>query len=85
MSQPGTRITCAEVVEIVTDYLEGVVDEPTRAEIEAHLELCPGCDEYLAQMRTTLDALGHIPLESLSESARSDLVDSFRNYPRSGR
>ena len=82
MNQPGTTITCAEVVEIVTDYLEGVVDEATRAEIEAHLALCPGCDEYLAQMRTTLDALGHVPVESLSETARNDLLSSFRAYSR---
>ena len=86
MSQPpGATITCREVVEIVTDYLEGVVDEPTRAEIEAHLALCPGCDEYLAQMRATLNALGRIPLDSLSEAARNDLVASFRDYPPSGR
>ncbi len=81
-ARPGTTITCQEVVEIVTDYLEGVVDEPTRAGIEAHLELCPGCDEYLEQMRATLAVLGHVPVDSLPEAAKHDLLASFRDYPR---
>lgn len=79
---PGMTISCQEVVEIVTDYLEGQLDDATRTELEAHLALCPGCDEYLAQMRTTLDALGHVPVESLSETARNDLLSSFRAYSR---
>jgi len=78
----GMMITCQEVVELVTDYLEQSVDDKTRAEIEAHLALCPGCDEYLRQMRTTLEALGHVPLDSLSDAARQELLAAFRQSPR---
>ena len=79
---PGMTITCQEVVELVTDYLERIVDDETRVEIEAHLALCPGCDEYLRQMRATLDALGHVPLDSLSGAAKQDLLAAFRRSPR---
>jgi anti-sigma factor RsiW len=81
-SQPGLGIDCAEVVELVTDYLEGAVDEPLRAEIEAHLALCPGCDAYLAQMRATIDLLGHVPVESLSPQVRAELVAAFGDLRR---
>lgn len=79
-SRPGLAIDCAELVEIVTDYLEGAVDEPTRAEIEAHLALCPGCDIYLTQMRETIRTLGHVPVESLSDAAATALLSAFGDF-----
>lgn len=79
-SRPGLSIDCADLVELVTDYLEGVVDEPLRAEIESHLALCPGCDTYLAQMRETIRAVGHVPPESLSPAATAELMAAFRTF-----
>jgi anti-sigma factor RsiW len=79
--EPGMTIRCQEVVELITDYLEGQLDETTRTELEAHLPLCEGCDEYLRQMRTTIQALGHVPLDSLSETAQADLLAAFRDFP----
>ena len=81
---PGMTISCQEVVEIVTDYLEGQLDEAIRTELEAHLALCPGCDLYLDQMRATIDELGHVPVESLSEQAQSDLMSAFRTFHDAG-
>lgn len=83
-SQPGLGIDCADLVELVTDYLEGSVDEPTRREVEAHLALCPGCATYLEQMRETIRTLGHVPVESLSETAKTDLMAAFREFHASG-
>jgi predicted anti-sigma-YlaC factor YlaD len=77
---PGLQIDCIEVVELVTDYLEGVVDEATREEIEAHLVLCEPCQNYLDQMRATIDVLGHVPVDTLTHQAKSDLVAAFRNF-----
>jgi anti-sigma factor RsiW len=85
MSEPGWTIRCDEVVELITDYLEGHLDEPTRVELEAHLELCKGCVEYLRQMRTTIQALGYVPVDSLSEKAKADLLATFRDFPASGK
>jgi anti-sigma factor RsiW len=77
---PGVTITCAEVVELVTDYLEGLVADDLRAEIEAHLALCPGCATYLEQMRETIRVMGRVPVESLSDSARDELMQAFRTF-----
>jgi anti-sigma factor RsiW len=77
---PGLTITCTEIVEVVTDYLEGQVDDALRAEIEAHLALCPGCDHYLEQMRDTIRVMGRVPVESLSDAAREDLINAFRTF-----
>jgi anti-sigma factor RsiW len=79
--EPGMTISCQEVVEIVTDYLEGLIDEAARVELEAHLALCEGCDEYLRQMRATISALGRVPLDSLSDEAKAALTSAFRGYP----
>jgi len=79
--EPGLTIRCQEVVELVTDYLEGVLDDAARTEFEAHLAMCPGCAEYLHQMETTLQMVGHVPLDSLSPEAKSDLVAAFRALP----
>ena len=81
---PGMTISCQQVVELVTDYLEGELDAATRTELEAHLALCPGCDAYLAQMRTTIDELGHVPVETLSPEAQDDLVAAFRTFHAPG-
>jgi anti-sigma factor RsiW len=83
--EPGWTIRCDEVVELITDYLEGQLDEPTRVELEAHLALCPGCAEYLRQMRLTIQALGHVALDSLSDAAKTELLTAFRDFPAAGK
>ncbi len=81
--QQGMTITCQEVVDAITDYLEGAMNPDLRAEFEAHLALCPGCAEYLAQMRTTIQAIGHVPVETLPAHAQSELLDTFRElFPK---
>ena len=63
---PGMTVHCQEIVELVTDYLEGTLDPDMTAEVEAHLQLCDGCDTYVKQIRATVHALGKVPVESLS-------------------
>jgi hypothetical protein len=46
-STPGMTVHCQEIVDLVTDYLAGVLDPDITAEVEAHLELCDGCDIYV--------------------------------------
>jgi anti-sigma factor RsiW len=77
-SRPGLTVHCQEIVELVTDYLEGVLDPEMTAEVEAHLELCDGCDIYVEQIRATIRALGKVPVETLSETAQAELVRAFR-------
>jgi anti-sigma factor RsiW len=72
-------VHCQEIVELVTDYLEGALDPDMTTEVEAHLQLCDGCDTYVEQMRDTIRALGKVPVATLSEKARAELVRAFRD------
>jgi anti-sigma factor RsiW len=71
---------CQEFVELVTSYLEGDLPEGDRAEFERHMELCPGCELYLDQFRTTMTLLGSLPAESISVSARTHLLEAFAGW-----
>jgi anti-sigma factor RsiW len=81
---PGTTISCQEVVELVTDYLEDDLDPAVRTELEAHLALCEGCDTYVEQLRETIRRLGRVRAENLSPRAQEDLLSAFRTF-RAGR
>jgi anti-sigma factor RsiW len=76
---PGLTVTCQEVVELVTDYLEGALDPKLSEEVEAHLGLCEGCGIYVEQMRVTIRTLGKVPVTSLSAGAQAELVRAFRD------
>ena len=75
-------MTCSELVELVTAYLDGTLTAEQRAAFEEHLELCLGCDRYLAQFRVTIDLLGELPEESISAPARERLLDAFAEFRR---
>jgi hypothetical protein len=71
------KMNCTEFVELVTDYLEGRLPAGTAAEFETHMEVCPPCLRYLDQMRTTLEALGTLPEESIPDGAREAILHAF--------
>jgi anti-sigma factor RsiW len=73
-------LSCRELVELVTDYLEGTLPPGDRARFEAHISGCDGCTTYVEQMRLTLDLLGEVPPESLSPRAEADLRAAFRGW-----
>jgi anti-sigma factor RsiW len=75
-------MTCAEFVELVTAYLEGTLPSDQRDAFDEHLALCPGCERYLEQFRTTIDLLGELPEESLSAPGRERLLDAFAQWRR---
>jgi anti-sigma factor RsiW len=74
-------LDCNEVVELITDYLEGTLDPGTAEEVERHLAECPGCATYVEQIRQTVAALGRLPGTSLSADAQSGLLAAFRDFP----
>lgn len=75
-------LTCQEFVELVTDYLEGALDEDTVRRFEEHMDLCQGCQTYLSQMKETASRLGEIPVESLSPETQATLLSAFRDFRR---
>jgi anti-sigma factor RsiW len=75
-------LTCQELVELVTDYLDGALDDETAGRFEQHLSVCPGCETYLDQMKETAAILGEIPVETLSGEMQTRLLETFRDFPR---
>jgi predicted anti-sigma-YlaC factor YlaD len=75
-------LNCQQVVELVTDYLEGSLGWRDRRRVEKHLRACVACGRYLDQMRETLDLLGTVPVDTLSTEAQSTLLDAFRDLRR---
>lgn len=75
-------ITCKEVVEIVTDYLEGSLKAEDRRRFEDHLQDCSGCCTYLEQMRQTIRALSRLPAQSISLEAQRALRHAFQDWKK---
>ena len=73
-------LVCRQAVELMTAYLDGALDAHDRDRLEAHLADCPHCSEYLAQIRITVDALGHVDPDELTEEALDDLVGLYRQW-----
>jgi anti-sigma factor RsiW len=70
-------MTCRELVDLVTDYLEAALSPAQRRRFEAHVARCPACPAYLDQMRLIRDMLGHLKPESLSAEAERELLAAF--------
>lgn len=75
---PG--MTCRELVELVTDYLEGALSPADRARFKAHVDACDDCRAYLQQMSETLTLLGTLPADALPPQAEADLRVAFREW-----
>ena len=76
------EMSCRDLVELVTDYLEATLPAPDRRRFEEHLAQCPPCQTYLEQMRQTVAALGRLPRESISEDAKRSLLEVFRDWKK---
>ena len=75
-------MTCQELVELVTDYLEGVLPREDVARFEEHVAACPGCATYLEQVEATI-ALTRASGGEVEPDEVSPLLDAFRDWHRS--
>jgi anti-sigma factor (TIGR02949 family) len=73
-------LACIEVVELVTDYLDGALSEADARRLERHLDTCPGCTEYLQQLRTIAGSLKGLTEESFPIEMRDGLIADFRDF-----
>jgi anti-sigma factor RsiW len=80
MNEQVEQLSCQELVELVTDYLEGALSEQERLRFEDHIGRCDGCGMYLEQMRQTVSLLGHLPASALSPQAEAKLLEAFRGW-----
>jgi hypothetical protein len=73
-------LTCQELVELVTAYIEEALPPNEHARFEAHLAICTDCGVYLEQMRQTIGLLGTLTEATVSPQARDDLLAVFRRW-----
>lgn len=74
------ELACRQVVELVTEYLEGTLPRSRRRRFEAHLSGCEHCGEYLAQMRTTIRLTGRLRSEDITPQMREEFLALFRSW-----
>ena len=82
MNMPVRDVACRELVELLTDYLEGALPADEVAAVDAHLQDCDACRTYLDQLRATIAALGTVPVETTSAAMTDAVLAAFRGLHR---
>lgn len=80
-----TAYACQEVVELVTEYLEGGLATGERLAFERHVAICPPCRGYLSQIRRVSRVAGTLSEDDVPERLRDSLVEAFRDWKRGSR
>lgn len=72
--------SCQELVELVTDYLEGALSSADLRRFEEHIDGCDACTAYLAQFKRTIELTGTLTPGDLTPEAESTLLGVFRSW-----
>jgi anti-sigma factor RsiW len=75
-------MSCQELVELVTDYLEGALSPADLRRFEQHISGCDHCTTYIEQLRETIVLVGQITLDDISPDAEAELLGAFRGWAR---
>jgi anti-sigma factor RsiW len=76
------EMSCKELVELITEYLEGTLPPAEKTRFEEHLTICPGCQTYLEQLRLTIRTLGKLTEEAIPAPIKEQLMEAFRNWKK---
>jgi anti-sigma factor RsiW len=76
------ELTCAQLVELITDYLERALPPDDVERVEEHLVFCDGCTNYLEQIRATVAASGRLRAEEIPAALQERLLEAFRDWKR---
>ena len=82
MTEIADQLSCQELVELVTEYLDDALSAADRARFEAHIAGCDGCTGYLDQIRVTIALTGKLVPEQLDPAAEATLLEAFRGWKR---
>ena len=77
------QMDCIDLVELVSDYVDGALSADDRAAFEHHLSECDGCVIYVSQMRSTIQLTGALRVDDVQPDACEKLLDAFRDFHRS--
>jgi anti-sigma factor RsiW len=80
MAESADHLSCQEVVELVTEYLDESLSPEDASLFEQHLNFCEGCVWYVDQLRTTVETVGEIREEDISPEAKERLMGAFREW-----
>ena len=83
MGDSHLHVSCQEVVELVSDYLEQALPAERAAVFEQHLNFCEGCVVYVDQVRSTVQSVGELRPEDVPPETRAKLLAAFRDWKRS--
>jgi len=75
-------ISCREVLDLLTDYLESALPPRLHELVERHLADCDDCERHLDQLRATIGALGGLAEDQVAPEVRARLLNAFRSWPR---
>lgn len=76
-------LTCQELTELVTEYLDGRMPFARRMQFQLHLGMCRHCRAYLEQMKATVRTLGKLPAESMPDDVKAELLRRLAAMPPS--
>jgi hypothetical protein len=79
-----SELSCIELVELVTEYLEGGMSVAEQRRFEAHVADCEGCTNYVDQIRTTIVTVGRVRPDDLPAGVKADLLAAFRGWSQGG-
>ncbi len=82
MTVDAESLSCQELVELVTDYLEGALGPADLRRFEQHIDGCAGCTRYLEQLRATIRIVGAITTDDLSQEMERELLAAFSDWVR---
>jgi anti-sigma factor RsiW len=77
-------LTCQDLVELVTDYLEGALTDVDHARFEEHIALCPMCQVHLEQLRVTVRELGQLRERDIDPDILVEMQARFRDWRSDG-
>ncbi len=84
MSTVLPEMPCQELVELITEYLEGQLSETDRIRFEAHIDECGPCRRYVAQLKAVASGARRIDLDEIPAHTRAALLDAFRDWSAAG-
>jgi anti-sigma factor RsiW len=82
MTTGTDEMQCRELIELVTDYLEGTIAEAERERIEVHAGECAWCERYVEQTRQVIGALGALDEGAAGGEAWERALAAFRDQQR---
>ena len=80
LREDAMKLSCRELVDLVTEYDEDVLQGDRRRQFEAHLQLCVGCQHHLDQMHEASHVAERLRQEEVAPETRAKLMQLFRDW-----